>query len=114
VLVVEDEAMICLLFEDMLQDFGCEILGPACDIDRALELAEHQDKIDVAILDVNLGGRPIFPVADILSRRGIPILFATGLGADGLPADWHGSCSIQKPMTIESLASGLGRALRHR
>src|SRR5215472_11400574 len=68
VLVVEDEPLICLLFEDMLQDFGCEILGPACDLASASELAQLQPKIDVAILDVNLSGRPVFPVADILSR----------------------------------------------
>ena len=111
VLLVEDEVMICLLLEDMLQEFGCEIIGPACNIGRAVDSAQNHDRIDVAILDVNLAGHVVFPVADILCRRGIPILFATGLGADGLPADWQGYCSVQKPMTMASLAKALGRAI---
>jgi DNA-binding NtrC family response regulator len=112
VLLVEDDSMICLLFEDMLADLGCKVVGTACDIGRAIELAQRDDSVDVAILDVNLGGQLVFPVADILSKRGIPILFATGMGAGGLPPTWQGHCSIDKPMTIESLGAGLGRAIR--
>jgi len=112
VLVVEDDSMICLLFEDMLADLGCKVVGTACDIRRAIELAERDESVDVAILDVNLGGQLVFPVAEILSKRGIPILFATGMGAGGLPPNWQGHCSVDKPMTIESLGAGLGRAIR--
>jgi DNA-binding NtrC family response regulator len=112
VLLVEDDSMICLLFEDMLADLGCKIVGTACDIRRAIELAQRGESVDVAILDVNLGGQLVFPVADILSKRGIPILFATGMGAGGLPPNWRGHCSVDKPMTIESLGAGLGRAIR--
>jgi CheY-like chemotaxis protein len=110
VLVVEDESMICLLLEDMLADLGCKVVGTACNFNRALELAECQESIDVAILDVNLGGEPVFPVADVLSGRGIPFLFATGAG--GLPADWQGHCAVQKPMTMATLANALGRVIR--
>jgi CheY-like chemotaxis protein len=111
VLVVEDESMICLLLEDMLQDLGCKVVGTACSFKRALELAEREEGIDVAILDVNLGGQLVFPVADVLTRRGIPLLFATGTGAGGLPAHWQGHSSVQKPMTVAALAKGLGRAI---
>src|ERR1700681_5070293 len=100
VIVVEDESMICLLFEDMLSDLGCKVVGTACDFKRATELAQGQDDIDVAILDVNLGGQLVFPVADILSKRGIPFLFATGMAADGLPPNWQGHCSVQQAMTV--------------
>jgi CheY-like chemotaxis protein len=112
VLVVEDDSLICLLFEDMLSDLGCKVVGTACDFKRAADLAQGQDDIDVAILDVNLGGQQVFPVAEILSKRGIPFLFATGMGADGLPPDWQGHCSVQKPMTVASLGAALGRAVR--
>jgi CheY-like chemotaxis protein len=112
VLVIEDDSLICLLFEDMLLDLGCKVVGIACDFKRATELAQGDESIDVAILDVNLGGQLVFPVADILSRRGIPFLFATGMGAGGLPADWQGHCSVSKPMTMASLADALGRAVR--
>jgi CheY-like chemotaxis protein len=110
VLVVEDDSLICLLLEDMLLDLGCQVVGTAGHIKRAIELAQRED--DVAILDVNLGGRQVFPVADILAERGVPFLFATGMGADGLPANWLGHCSLQKPMTIEGLGHALRRAIR--
>src|ERR1019366_8154708 len=112
VLLVEDDVMISLLFEDMLQEFGCEIVGPACDLKRAIDLAQGEASIDVAVLDVNLGGQVVFPVAEILAKRGVPILFATGLGADGLPVDWRGHQTIQKPMSMEQFAVSLGDTLR--
>jgi CheY-like chemotaxis protein len=114
VLVVEDDSLICLLIEDMLSELGCKVVGTACDFKRATEWARRDESIDLAILDVNLGGQQVFPVADILCERGIPFLFATGLSADGLPADWQGHCSVQKPMTVATLANALGRAMRDR
>ena len=112
VLLVEDEAMICLLLEDMLQEFGCEIVGPACDLKRATDLAQGEASIDVAVLDVNLGGQVVFPVAEILAKRGVPILFTTGLGADELPEAWRGHQTVQKPMGMDQLAVSLGNVLR--
>jgi CheY-like chemotaxis protein len=114
VLVVEDDSLICLLLEDMLSELGCKVVGTACNFQRAIELARRDDSIDLAILDVNLGGQLVFPVADILSERGIPFVFATGLGAGGLPADWQGHCSVQKPMTVATLANAVGLAIRDR
>jgi CheY-like chemotaxis protein len=111
VLVVEDDSLICLLFEDMLLELGCEVAGTACDFKRATALAQVQENIDVAILDVNLGGQLVFPIAEILSKRGIPFLFATGMGAASLPPAWQGHCSVQKPMTVASLDNGLRRAM---
>jgi CheY-like chemotaxis protein len=84
-IVVEDDPLICLLIEDMLADLGCKVVGTACDFERATELAQCDESVDIAILDVNLGGQLVFPVADILSRRGIALLFATGMGAGGRP-----------------------------
>lgn len=72
VLVVEDEALVSMLVEDMLTDLGCAIVGPAAEIEEALRLAGSAD-IDAALLDVNLGGRPIFPVADGLPPLGDPV-----------------------------------------
>jgi DNA-binding response OmpR family regulator len=112
VLLVEDEVMICLLLEDMLQEFGCEIVGPACDLKRATDLAQGEAGIDVAILDVNLGGQLVFPVAEILAMRGVPILFASGLDADELPEPWRGHQTVQKPMGMDQLAVSLGNVLR--
>src|SRR5215210_847932 len=84
VLVVEDEAMIAMLVEDMVVDFGSEVVGPASRMDEALGLA-RQAELDAAILDINVGGDVIFPVADVLQARGIPLIFATGYGSKSLP-----------------------------
>ena len=96
VLVVEDEALVSMLVEDMLTDLGCAIVGPAAEIEEALRLAGSAD-IDAALLDVNLGGRPIFPVADALKARGVPFAFASGSGEAGLTDDHRGAAVLQKP-----------------
>jgi CheY-like chemotaxis protein len=96
VLVVEDEALVSMLVEDMLTDLGCAIVGPAAEIEEALRLANSAD-IDAALLDVNLGGRPIFPVADALKARGVPFAFASGYGEAGLSDDHRGAAVLQKP-----------------
>jgi CheY-like chemotaxis protein len=96
VLVVEDEALVSMLVEDMLTDLGCTIVGPAAEIEEALRLAGSAD-IDAALLDVNLGGRPIFPVADALKARGVPFAFASGYGEAGLTEDHRGATVLQKP-----------------
>src|SRR6185437_7120060 len=68
VLVVEDEMMVSMLIEDMLTDLGCAIVGPASRLDEAMELARATE-FDCAVLDVNLGGQPIVPVADLPRGR---------------------------------------------
>jgi DNA-binding response OmpR family regulator len=77
VLVVEDEMMVSMLIEDMLSDLGCEVIGPASRLDEAIALA-NESELDCAVLDVNLGGQPIFPLADLLREKGAPFAFATG------------------------------------
>ena len=96
VLVVEDEALVSMLVEDMLTDLGCAIVGPAAEIEEALRLAGSAD-IDAALLDVNLGGRPIFPVADALKARGVPFAIASGYGEAGLSDEHRGAAVLQKP-----------------
>src|ERR1700681_3198743 len=80
VLVVEDEVIVGMLLEDMLEDLGCEVAAISTHLEQALHLARTLD-IDLAILDVNLRGTQSFPVADVLSVRSVPFLFATGYGA---------------------------------
>lgn len=109
ILVVEDEALIAVMVEDMLSEMGCSVVGPAATIAQALELAQASD-VDGAVLDVNVRGERIDPVADVLAARGVPMLFATGYGevrlASGAPAT-----VIDKPYTQEKLARGLAAAM---
>lgn len=103
VLVVEDELMVSMLIEDMLGDMGCQVVGAASRLDEAMRLAETLD-IDCAVLDVNLGGQPIYPVADKLRSRGARIAFATGYGDSGLREEDRGSPVLQKPFRAADLA----------
>ena len=83
VLVVEDEAAISMLLEDMLLDFGCEIVGPAARLTTALEMAQRET-FAVAILDVHVAGEPIYPVAEAIVERDLPPVFSTGHGGAGI------------------------------
>ncbi len=103
VLVVEDEMMVSMLIEDMLADMGCEVVGPASRLEEAAELVKAA-QIDCAVLDVNLGGQPIFPVADLLRERGAPFAFATGYGDAGLRDVDRGTPVLQKPFREGDLA----------
>ena len=107
VLVVEDEMMVSMLIEDMLTDLGCTVVGPASRLDEAIELAGATE-LDCAVLDVNLGGQPIFPLADILRAKGAPFAFATGYGDAGLREVDRGTPVLQKPFREGDLARVLG------
>ena len=107
VLVVEDEMMVSMLIEDMLGDLGCTVVGPASRLDEAIALANDAE-LDCAVLDVNLGGQPIFPLADLLRARGAPFAFATGYGDAGLRDVDKGSPVLQKPFRETDLARVLG------
>jgi CheY-like chemotaxis protein len=103
ILVVEDELMIRLLLEDMLAELGCTVAAAAARIDEALEAARTAE-FDLAILDVNLNGQPIVPVADVLVARDRPFIFATGYGEQGLPESYRGRPTLKKPFQIDGLS----------
>ena len=107
VLVVEDEMMVSMLIEDMLDDLGCKVVGPASRLDEAMALAGEAE-LDCAVLDVNLGGQSIFPLADFLRAKGAPFAFATGYGDAGLREIDKGSPVLQKPFRETDLARVLG------
>jgi CheY-like chemotaxis protein len=110
VLVAEDEALIAMLVEEMLADLGCEVVAVAARVGDALRMvAEAQ--FDAAVLDVNLHGETIYPVADALLARGVPVVFATGYGSAGLPAGYGLRPTVQKPFHARELAAVLLRSL---
>jgi len=111
ILVVEDEMMIAMLVEDMLSELGCSVVGPAHALDTALSLAQSEDGLDAALLDVNLGGQPVFAVADALRAKGVPAIFSTGYGDAGLRDVDRGSPVLQKPFRAGDLARALNQAL---
>jgi len=110
VLIVEDEAAISILMEDMLVDLGIEIVGPASRLEPALRLAREAD-VDATILDINIGGIQSYPVADVLRGRGIPVIFATGYGASVLPERFKGCQILHKPFDQHRFSETLRTAL---
>ena len=111
ILVVEDEMMIAMLVEDMLLELGCSVVGPVHALADALALARSEPGLDAALLDVNLAGQPVFPVADALREKGVPAIFSTGYGDAGLRDIDRGSPVLQKPFRAGDLARALGEAL---
>jgi CheY-like chemotaxis protein len=111
ILVVEDEMMIAMLVEDMLSDLGCAVVGPVHALDTALAMAASEVGLDAALLDVNLGGTSVFPVADALRAKGVPAIFSTGYGDAGLRDSDRGSPVLQKPFRTDDLARALTEAL---
>ena len=101
-LVVEDEYLIRMLLEDMLGDLGYQVAATVGTIDEAKTLAAKGD-FDAAILDVNLDGEEIFPVADMLTERGLPFVFVTGYGEGSLPEAYRGRPALQKPFQPDRL-----------
>src|SRR3954463_2340971 len=110
VLVVEDEAAISMLLEDMLMDFGCAIVGPAARLNVAVEMAQS-DNFDVAILDVNLAGESIYPVADALAEQKRPFVFSTGYGGAGIKDPYRDRPVVQKPFSQQELRRTIITAL---
>jgi CheY-like chemotaxis protein len=111
VLVVEDEMLVAMNIEDMLLDLGHEVAALASRLEPALTLA-REGNFDVAMLDVNLAGQASFPVADILRDRGIPYLFATGYGVQGIAETYRAAPVLQKPFRARDLEETL-RAATH-
>jgi CheY-like chemotaxis protein len=110
VLIVEDELMIRMLLEDMLSELGYVIAAQAGRIEEALEAAKTAE-FDVAILDVNVEGRPVSPVAEALAARGTPFVFATGYSETGLPEPYRDRPTLKKPFQLDGLKRTLQSAL---
>ena len=110
ILVVEDELMVGLLMEDMVSDFGGEVVGPVSRFDRAMELAQEAE-VDAAVLDIDLAGIPAYPVAKVLRARGIPLIFATGYGESVLSADFKSHLVLTKPFSQRDFDEAVSAAL---
>lgn len=111
VLVIEDESLVAMLLETILDDMGCTVVGPESNIDDGLVAATTEASLDAALLDVNVAGREVFPVAEALRARGVPFVFSTGYGEAGLPEHWRGNPTIQKPFTEGAIRDALMKAM---
>ncbi|MBC7951540.1 MAG: response regulator [Rhodospirillaceae bacterium] len=109
-IVVEDEYLVAMSIELVLQDAGYTVIGPIPSVDEALEVVAEQPA-DLALLDVNVAGHRVYPVADALSLRQVPFIFLTGCEGADLPDRFAGTPILIKPFSAEGLLNAIGRAL---
>lgn len=104
ILVVEDEALIALMIEDMLTALRCRVVGSARTVGEGLAMLQaHQGALDGAILDISLGEETVYAVAEALEARGVPFVFATGYDADTLDERFAGHPTLAKPFEMLAL-----------
>ncbi|MGV4791774.1 response regulator [Rhizobium sp. F40D2] len=111
VLVVEDEFMLAEDLSQELTDAGAIVIGPAQSLTRAVELLAASDVLDAAVLDVNLHGEPVYPVADTLLKRHIPFVFTTGYDPSVLPVRFKSVACCAKPVDITKLLEAVQSAI---
>ena len=114
ILVVEDDMLIAIHIEDVLRGLGCVVVGPVGKLDAAMRIADDE-ALDAAILDVNIRGGHIFPVAERLRTRGVPFALVSGYGDWALPEAFRNQPRLTKPFTeheleaqVRLLCSGAG------
>jgi CheY-like chemotaxis protein len=109
VLVVEDEALVAMLLEDLLADLGCMVIGPAANCAQAFVLLAKYGLPDGAVLDVNLGGEKVFPLADVLVAKKVPFVFTTGYGDGFVEERFTAVEKLSKPFEPRRLQSVLAK-----
>ncbi|HVY19459.1 MAG TPA: response regulator [Bauldia sp.] len=109
VLIVEDDAIIGMMMREILIEQGLFAIGPCCTVAEAL--AASSGEFDCAILDLNLAGNPVYPVAASLAERGIPFAFVTGYGRESIDEKFAQASVLQKPVTREALETYLSVTL---
>jgi CheY-like chemotaxis protein len=110
VFIVEDEPILAMNAEDMLNELGHKVTAIATRLDTALALAENSE-FNLAILDINLAGSTSFEVADILRKKGIPFIFTTGYGVNGLDDSYRGQHLLTKPFGVPELEHMIAQVL---
>jgi CheY-like chemotaxis protein len=111
IFLVEDETLIRMMVAEMIEELGHTVIAEASDLKQALSTAQTAS-FDVAILDINLSGQRIDPVAEILSHRNLPFIFASGYGDAGLTDRFRDRPTLQKPFILSRLADAIEMALQ--
>jgi len=111
ILIVEDQAAISILVEDLLVDSGYDVAGTAASMDQALDIARNS-VVDGAVLDIQLGDTPVYPLADLLHSIGVPFIFSTGYQGTTIPERFKGVPVVVKPYGSEAFVGALQAALQ--
>ncbi|HEX4236921.1 MAG TPA: response regulator [Xanthobacteraceae bacterium] len=113
VLLVEDEALVAMMIQDTLAEFGFQVVGPLSTASEALAAA-RENHFDAAVLDINLGDGLVYTVAEILGVRGVPFVFVTGYDVDSVDPRFSGIPILQKPIERDMLQKVFMSSLPYR
>lgn len=102
ILLVEDEALIRMMLVQMVEELGHRVIAEAGSVDDGRSVAQIEE-YDLAILDINLQGINVRPVAEAVRRRGLPFFFLSGYGSSGVPHGFEGTPVLVKPCTLDKL-----------
>jgi CheY-like chemotaxis protein len=109
VLIVEDTFLVAMDLSDQLTDSGCSVIGPAASVQQALDQIDGV-ALDGAVLDVNLDGERSFPIAEVLTARGVPFLFLSGYdSATVFPEEFQAAPRLSKPVDPRELTRAVTR-----
>lgn len=108
ILVVEDEFLVAALLEQDLQAAGCVVVGPFANLASATYASRH-DVFDLAVLDVNLNGQLVYPLADELAERQIPFIFLSGYGLHSMPKEYRSAPRVAKPYHFATVMEQVSR-----
>jgi CheY-like chemotaxis protein len=107
IFLVEDEVLIRMMLAEMLKELGHRVVAEAGRIEEAQLLLAQTAEFDLALLDVNVGGHNITPVAECIEKRGLPFLFVSGYGSDSLPEPFRGRSVLLKPFVVSKLSAAI-------
>ena len=113
ILVVEDSPVVGPFTADVLTDLGCEVVGPAPNMAAGRELIEEA-QFDAAIMDVHIRGERVFPLCDVLERKGVPFVLTSGYADWTMPEKWRDRPRLQKPYTIDDIRDAVAGLLSTR
>jgi len=109
ILLVEDEYFVAVEVAQALEDNGIATVDPTGSVREAFELIEDEGTIDAAILDINLRGQTVYPLAEALEAKKVPFVFATGYGPQAIPARFQHMPRFEKPLDLELLVKAVAR-----
>ena len=104
ILLVEDEPLVAMMMNGFLDQLDCRVVGPCNTPFEALAFLK-ENAVDAAILDINLGGETVYPVADALARLSVPFVFVTGYGGESVDSRFSQVKRLEKPVGFENLRS---------
>lgn len=110
VLVVEDEVLVAMGLEALLLSAGYDVVGPVGQLEKAVLTAEHEN-IDCALLDINIRGKEVYPVADALRARGVPIIFLSGYGESAVHSAYRENAILTKPCPPDMVLRKINRVM---